>query len=78
VCVHVGKAGHDVLTGGIDDTHAARIDLGGRRQGSDLAVVDNERVVGELSFAIERQRGDVRERERPALALGEVERAELR
>jgi len=35
-------------------------------------------VIGELSLAIERQRGDVRERERTGLARGKLERAELR
>jgi len=44
----------------------------------DQAIGDDQRVVGELALRVERQRGDVRQRQRPGLARRKLERQELR
>ncbi|HEY3076266.1 MAG TPA: hypothetical protein VGJ74_13920 [Burkholderiales bacterium] len=51
--------------------------MGGHER-PDSSIGEDERVVGELALGVERQRRDVRQRERLRLALGELERQELR
>ncbi len=78
VRVHVGEARHHVLAARVDDAHPAGIDGMRRPELPDQPIGDDQRVVGELALRIERQRGDVRQRERPGLARRKLERQELR
>jgi len=78
VRVHVAEAGHDVQTAGVDDARPLDISVPGRTERADHAALDDQRVVGELALGVERQRGDVRQRERLRLAPGKFERQELR